>query len=72
LWDLKVLFYNLFTFAGGHGNPTNGIFGIAPPSVSEYRYSTNNNLLVPLINGDNEGDNFGVEPEGNRLYYHIV
>ncbi|MFN9978263.1 MAG: hypothetical protein ACK53Y_00025, partial [bacterium] len=38
----------------GHGNPRNGIFRIAPPSVSEYLYSANNNLPLPLINGDNE------------------
>jgi hypothetical protein len=44
LCDLQVLFYNLLTCAEGHGNTTNGIFGIAPPY----------NLLIPLINGDNE------------------
>ncbi len=38
LWDLQVLFYNLFTCTG-HGNPTNGTFGIAPPSVEEYLFS---------------------------------
>jgi hypothetical protein len=59
LWDLQVLFYNLFTCAEGHGNPTNGIFGIAPPSVAEYLYSVNNNLLIPLMNAGNEEDNFG-------------
>jgi hypothetical protein len=59
LWDLQVLFYNLFTCVEGHGNPTNGIFGIAPPSVAEYLYSVNNNLLIPLMNAGNEEDNFG-------------
>ena len=54
LWDLQVLYYYLFTCAAGHGNPTNGIFVIAPSSVSEYLYSANNNLPLPLINGDNE------------------
>jgi hypothetical protein len=72
LWDLQVLFYNLFTCAEGHGNPTNGIFGISPPSVAEYLYSVNHDLLIPLHQPINEDDNFGAEPEGNRLYYHLV
>jgi hypothetical protein len=29
-----------------HGNPTNGLFGIAPPSVEEYLFLVNNNLLI--------------------------
>jgi hypothetical protein len=70
LWDLQVLFFNLFTCAEGIGNPINGMFGISPPTVAEYLYSTNNNLLVPLITPENENDNFE-EPVGNRLYYHI-
>ncbi len=68
---LQVLFYNLFTCAEGHGNPTNGIFGIAPPSVAEYLYSTNNDLLIPMMNAGNEDDNFGEEGDGHRLYFHI-
>jgi hypothetical protein len=43
LWDLQVLFYNLFTCVEGHVNPTNGIFGIAPPAA-EYLFSANNTL----------------------------
>ncbi len=72
LWDLQVLFYNLFICAEGHGNPTNGMFGIAPPSVQEYLFSANNNLLIPLPALDIENDNFGVEQEANRLYYHLL
>jgi hypothetical protein len=72
LWDLQVLFFNLFTCAEGHGNPTNGIFGMTPPSVAEYLYSANHDLLIPLPQPLNEDDNFGAEPEGNRLYYHLV
>ncbi len=44
LWDLQVLFYNLFTCAQGHGNPCNVMFGIAPPTVAEYLYTGNNNI----------------------------
>jgi hypothetical protein len=29
LWDLQVLFFNLFTCAEGMGNPVNGMFGIS-------------------------------------------
>jgi hypothetical protein len=72
LWDLQVLFYNLFTCAEGHGNPTNGIFGISPPSAAEYLYLANHDLLISLPQPINEDDNFGAEPEGNRLYYHLV
>jgi len=72
LWDLQVLFYNLFTCAEGHGNSRNVIFGIAPPSVEDYLYSANHNLLVPLVNANNENDNFRPEPAGNRLYYHFL
>ncbi len=71
LWDLQVLFYNLFTYAKGHGNPINGMFGIAPPTVAEYLYSANNNLLIPLLTAEHEVDNFGPEPDGNRVYYHL-
>ena len=72
LWDLQVLFYNLFTCAEGHGNPVNGLFGITPPSVAEYLYSANHHLLVPLVPAINEEDNFGQEEDGNRLYYHLM
>ena len=68
----KSCFYNLFTSAEGHGNPTNGIFGIPPPSIAEYFYSANHDLLIPLPQPLNEDDNFGAEPEGNQLYYHLV
>ena len=72
LWDLQVLFYNLFTCAEGHGNPVKGLFGIAPPSVAEYLYSANHHLLVPLVPAINEEDNFGQEEDGNHLYYHLM
>jgi hypothetical protein len=46
MWDLPILFFNLFACAEGIGNPINGMFGIAPPTVAEYLYSANNNLLI--------------------------
>ncbi len=49
LWDLQVLLYNLFTCAQGHGNPCNYLLGVPPPTVAEYLFSANNNLLVPII-----------------------
>lgn len=72
LWDLQVLFFNLFTCAHGHGNPCNTILGVAPPSVADYLYSANNNLLIPVPVADGEDDNFGEEEPGPRLYYHII
>jgi hypothetical protein len=72
LWDLQVLFYNLFACAQYLGNPINGMFGISPPMVAEYLYSANHDLLVPLIVPVCEEDNFGDEPEGNCMYYHLV
>jgi hypothetical protein len=76
LWDLRALFFNLFTctkgfFYKGFGNPINGMFGIAPPTVAEYLYSANNNLLIPLLNAHDEDDNFGNEGNGNHLYYRL-
>ncbi len=44
LWDLQVLFYNLFTCAQGHGNPCNVMFGVSPLTVVEYLNSANNNF----------------------------
>ncbi len=72
LWDLQALFYNLFTYAQGHGNPCNDILGVATPTIEEYIYSANHNLLVPFPIYDGEDDNFSVKPDGNaRLYYHV-
>ena len=71
LWDLQVLFYNLFTCADGHGNPCNAVLGIEPPSVAEYLHSANNDLLVPLHVAENEID-FFENDEGDRMYYHII
>ena len=71
LWDLQVLFYNLFSCAQGHGNPCNAILGVVPPTVSEYLYSANHNLLIPIPRVEEEDDNFGDEEEAQRMYYHI-
>jgi hypothetical protein len=68
-----VLFYNLFTCAQGHGNPCNYLLGVPPPTVEEYLYSANNNLLVPLIIHDDKDDHFENEnAEDEALYYHII
>jgi hypothetical protein len=53
------------------GNPINGMFGVAPPTVAEYLFSANNNLLIPMVIPDGEEDNFGPELQGNWLYYHL-
>jgi hypothetical protein len=64
LWDLQVLFYNLFTYAQGHGNPCNVMFGIACLTVEKYLYSANNNTVE-----DGEDDNF--DANNAHLYYNI-
>jgi hypothetical protein len=70
-WDLQALFFILFTCAEGMGNPINGMFSITPPTVAEYLFSANNDLLIQLVPIIDEYDNYGPEPQGNRLYYHI-
>jgi hypothetical protein len=72
LWDLQVLFYNLFSCAQGHGNPCNAILGFAPPTVSDYLYLANHNLLITLSRTEEEDDNFGNEGEAQRMHYHII
>jgi hypothetical protein len=72
LWDMHVFFYNLFTCAKSHGNPCNAISGVSPPSVSEYLHSANNHLYIPFPGNEEEGDNFGLEENGPRLFYHIL
>jgi hypothetical protein len=53
------------------GNPINGMFGILPPTVEEYLYSANNNLLIPLLAAPDGDDNFREQADENRLYYHL-
>ncbi len=73
LWDLQVLFQKkLFTCAEGMGNTVNGVLSIPPPTIEEYLFSANNNLLTPLVQATDEEDNFGDEGEHVRLYYHII
>lgn len=66
---VRLVDVQFFTCAKGHGNHTNGNFGIAPSSVTEYLFSATDNSVIHLINGDNEDENFGVEAKGHRLYY---
>jgi hypothetical protein len=72
LWDMHVFFYILFPCAKSHGNPCNAISGVSPPSVSEYLHSANNHLYIPFPGNEEEGDNFGLEENGPRLFYHIL
>jgi len=53
------MFFNLFTWADGIGNPVNGMFGISPLTVAEYLFSASNGLLIPLVSAQDEKDNFG-------------
>jgi hypothetical protein len=53
------------------GNPVNGMFGISPPTVAEYLYSANNNLLIPFMGVEAEQDNFGDEGNHNRLFNQL-
>jgi hypothetical protein len=69
LWDLYLVFYNLFGCAQGHGN---AIIGIAPPTVSDFLYSANHNLLIPLPRAEEEDENFGNEEEAQRMHYHTI
>ena len=46
LWDLQTFFFNLFTC--GMGRQVTGTLGVTPPTVHEYLYSINNNLLIEL------------------------
>jgi hypothetical protein len=48
------------------------VLGVAPPTVEEYLFSVNNNLLIPFIAAKGENDNFGEEGDGARFYYHII
>jgi hypothetical protein len=48
------------------------VLGVAPPTVEEYLFSANNNLLFPFIAAEGENDNFGEEGDGARFYYHII
>jgi hypothetical protein len=59
--------FNLFTCAQGHSNTVNGLLGVVPPTVEDYFCSANNNLLLPIVNGEGEEDNFGLEPENAWL-----
>jgi hypothetical protein len=43
-WGMMVLFTNLHTCA--YGCETTALYGIDPPTVEEYLYSTNNGLMA--------------------------
>jgi len=52
MWDLQTLFFNLFTCSAG--SQVTGVLGVCPPTVQEYLYSCNNNLLIDLPDDGNE------------------
>jgi hypothetical protein len=62
MWDLQTLFFNLFTCSAG--SQVTGVLGVCPPTVKEYLYSCNNDLLIDLPDDGNEV-NFDI---GNDFY----
>lgn len=44
LWDLQTLFFNLYTCSAG--SQVTGALGVNPPTIHEYLFSCNNNLLI--------------------------
>jgi hypothetical protein len=63
LWDLQTLFFNLYTC--GAGSQVTGLLGVTPPTVQEYLYSCNNNLLVDIPADDAEEEFYD-----NDDFYH--
>ncbi len=59
--------FNLFTCSENCGSAVTGILGVPPPTVEEYLYSCNNNLLIP-IPFDQADDHLAAE-EGDYQYY---
>jgi hypothetical protein len=49
------------------------ILGVPPPTVTEYLFSVNNNLLLPLIMHYEEEDNFADKnAEDKALYFQML
>jgi hypothetical protein len=46
LWDLQMFFFNLFTC--GMGSRVTALLGVNPPTVHDYLYSVNHNLLIDV------------------------
>jgi hypothetical protein len=63
LWDMQTFFFNLYTCTAG--SQVTGMLGVAPPTIHEYLYSCNHNLLVALPAGDDVEEEFNVE---NNFY----
>ena len=62
LWDLQTFMFNLYTCSAG--SQVTGALGVSPPTVHEYLYSCNNNLLINIPEDEND-DEF---EEGNDFY----
>ncbi len=54
--------FNLYTCSAG--SQVTGALGVSPPTVHDYLYSCNNNLLIDIPEDDND-DKF---EEGNVFY----
>lgn len=67
LWDLQSFMYNLFVCSNDCGSQVSGQLGVPPPTVAEYLYSANNNLLIPIPL--DEPDDHLAEEEGEYQYY---
>ncbi len=67
LWDLQSFIYHLFVCSNDCGSQVSGQLGVLPPSVAEYLYSANNNLLIPIPL--DEPDDHLAEEEGEYKYY---
>ena len=46
IYAAQTLFFNLYTC--GTGSQVTGTLGVTPPTVHEYLYSCNNNLLIEV------------------------
>ena len=48
LFNLQTFMFNLLICSQNHGCQVTGTLGVEPPTVAEYLYSVNNDLLIPL------------------------
>jgi len=46
LWDLQTFFFHLFTY--GMGSQVTGLLGVTLPTVHDYIYSVNHDLLIDV------------------------
>ncbi len=68
VWCIKI-YFSIFSLITRHYRR---VLGINPPTVEEYLFSANHNLLIPVQEAEGIYDNFGDEGDYARLYYHIM